>query len=117
MPYIQRDPATGAITKALNRQFPESEYVAHGHPDVMAFLSSHGIDPQEVGAALEQLRSTDADMARAVEDVITALLKKNIIKMSDLSKAVQERIALRVKLRVQVAEAYDRASANRSSAT
>ncbi len=117
MPFIQRDPATGAIAKALNRQFPDSEYLAHGHPDLTAFLSSHGIDPQEVGAALEQLRATDMDMARAVEDVITALLKKNLLKMSDLPKAVQDRIALRVKLRVQIAEVYDRASAGRTGAT
>ena len=114
MPYIQRDPTTGTITKALNRQFPGSDYMAHNHPDLAAFLSSRGVDPQGISEAHEQLRATDMDMARAVEDVITALLKKNILKMSDLPKAVQDRIAMRVRMRVQISEAYDRATAGRA---
>ena len=49
-------------------------------------------------------------MARAVEDIIMVLLKKNILKLSDLPKPVQDRMALRVKLRVLIQDIYEQAS-------
>ncbi len=86
----------------------------HNHPELLEFMSGRGVDVTQVNAALDELRRTDLDMSRAVEDVITALLKKNILKMSDFPKAVEDRIALRVKMRLQIADAYDRASSNRA---
>lgn len=113
MPYVFRDAATHAIAKASIRQVPGAEFLPHNHPELVEFMNNRGVDVSQVNTALDELRRTDLDMSRAVEDVITALLKKNILKMSDLPKAVQDRIALRVKMRVQIAEAYDRASSSR----
>ncbi len=113
MPYVFRDAATQAIAKASIRQVPGAEFLPHNHPELVEFMNNRGVDVTLVNTALDELRRTDLDMSRAVEDVITALLKKNILKMSDLPKAVQDRIALRVKMRVQIAEAYDRASTSR----
>ena len=113
MPFIHRDPVTGIITKAIVREVPNTEYVPHGHPDLVAFLQERGVDSKHIDEALSELKRTDLDMSRAVEDLITALLKKNILKMSDLPKPVQDRIALRTKMRVQIAESYDRASSNK----
>lgn len=114
MPFVIRDPVTNAITKAIIRQLPGMEFVHHDDPDLVTFMAKRGVDTQQIHIALDELRRTDMDMSRAVEDVITALLKKNILKMADLPKAVQDRIALRVKMRVQIAEAYDRASTSRA---
>lgn len=116
MPYIFRDPESKAITKATIRQVPGAEFVPHSNPELLAFMASRGIDSALIQNSLDELKRTDMDMSRAVEDVITALLKKNILKMTDLPKAVQDRIALRVKMRVQIAEAYDRATATRPHA-
>lgn len=113
MPFVFRDPATKAIAKASIRQVPGAEFLPHNHPELLEFMNNRGVDAALVNTALDELRRTDLDMSRAVEDVITALLKKNILKMTDLPKAVQDRIALRVKMRVQIAEAYDRASSIR----
>jgi hypothetical protein len=110
MPFIYRDPTTGTISKALTRQVPGTEFVSHEHPELVLFMQTRGVDTAIIYESLNELRRTDMDMSRAVEDVITALLKKNILKMTDLPKAVQDRIALRVKMRVQITEAYDRAS-------
>ena len=109
MPYIVRD-ANGKILKASARTLPSGELVPHSHPEVVDFLKHHGQDPKQVEDALSELRRTDNEMARAVEDVIMVLLKKNVLKMTDMPKAVQDRMALRVKLRVLIQDIYDQAS-------
>jgi hypothetical protein len=110
MPYIQRD-ASGKITKASARTLIGGELVPHNHPDVVAFLKARGQDPIQVETALGELRRTDNEMARAVEDVIMVLLKKNLFKMTDLPKPVQDRMSFRVKQRVLIQDIYDQASA------
>jgi len=112
MPYIFRD-EHGKITKASARAIHGAELVSHNHPEVMEFLKTHGQDPKHVEEALNELRRTDVEMSRAIEDVIMALLKKNILKMTDMPKAVQDRMALRVKLRLLIQEIYDHASGSR----
>jgi hypothetical protein len=113
MPYVFRDATSHKITKVSIRQVPGAEFLPHNHQELIEFMNDRGVDVTHVNAALDELRRTDLDMSRAVEDVITALLKKNILKMSDFPKAVEDRIALRVKMRLQIADAYDRASSSR----
>ena len=109
MPFIMRD-GSGNITKASARTLIGGELVPHNHPDVVAFLKHRGQDPEQVEFALNELRRTDHEMARAVEDVIMVLLKKNLFKMSDLPKPVQDRMSFRVKQRVLIQDIYDQAS-------
>src|SRR5689334_17142740 len=109
MPYILRD-QNGQITRASVRAIHGADIVPHNNPDLVRFLQAHGQDPQKIEDSLSELRRTDGDMARAVEDVVMALLKKNVLKMTDLPKPVQDRMAIRVKLRVMIQEAYDLAS-------
>ena len=113
MPYIVRDEA-GKVIRASARSIHAAELVPHTHPDVVEFLKERGHDPKTIEDALSELRKTDGEMARAVEDIIMVLLKKNILKMSDLPKAVQDRMALRVKLRMNIQDIYDTASGARS---
>lgn len=109
MPFIHRD-SDGKVIRASSRQIIGAEMVSYDHPDLVAFLREKGQDPEKVNDALSELRKTDAEMMRAVEDVIMALLKKNVLKMTDLPKPVQDRMSLRVKLRVMIQEIYDKAS-------
>src|SRR5271154_3670208 len=113
MPYLLRDD-TGKIQRISARSLHGGELVPHSHPDVVAFLKTRGQDPKHVEDALGELRRTDMEMSRAVEDVIMVLLKKNILKMTDLPKAVQDRMALRVKMRVLIQDVYDQASGTKS---
>jgi hypothetical protein len=109
MPYVVRD-QDGKVSKISARSIPGADILPHDHADVLAFLQKKGIEAGVVAESLSELRRTDNEMSRAVEDVITALLKKNILKMTDLPKAVQDRIAYRVRMRMQIQETYDRAS-------
>ncbi len=113
MPYITRD-ETGKIIRASARAVPGVEVLPHSHPDVIEFLKAHGQNPQQVEETLSELRRTDNEMARAVEDIIMVLLKKNVLKLSDLPKAVQDRMALRVKLRMTLQDIYDQASGSKT---
>jgi hypothetical protein len=109
MPYVVRD-TDGKISKVSVRPIPGADIVSHDHADVLAFMAQRGVATHTIAEAIGELRRTDSEMSRAVEDVITALLKKNILKLSDLPKPVQDRIAFRVKMRMQIQETYDRAS-------
>ncbi len=109
MPYILRD-ANGKVSRASAKSIVGGETVPYDHPELIAFLREKGQDPQKIDDALGELRKTDAEMMRAVEDVIMALLKKNILKMTDLPKPVQDRMSLRVKLRLLIQDVYDQAS-------
>lgn len=109
MPYIVRDPA-GKIIRASAVAIHGAETLPHSHPHVVEFLTTHGQDPKKVEETLSELRHTDNEMARAVEDIIMVLLKKNICKLTDLPKAVQDRMALRVKLRMTIQDIYAHAS-------
>lgn len=109
MPYVLRN-ESGKISKVSVRALPSAELVPHDHPDVVQFLKDRNISPTLITEAITELRRTDSEMSRSVEDVITALLKKNILKINDLPKPVQDRIAHRVKMRIQIQDAYDRAS-------
>jgi hypothetical protein len=114
MPYVIRD-ASGKINRASARPIIGAETVAYDNPDLQVFLREKGQDPNRVIEALNELRRTDTEMSRAVEDVVMALLKKNVLKLSDLPKPLQDRMSLRVKMRVMIQEVYDQASGSSNS--
>jgi hypothetical protein len=113
MPYILRD-TSGKISKVSARALMGGELLPPTDSDVQAFLRAHGQDPQQIEVALAELRRTDNEMARAVEDIVMVLLKKNLLKMSDMPKPVQDRMAFRVKQRMLIQEIYDQASGSKS---
>jgi hypothetical protein len=114
MPYIVRD-SNGKIVRATVQTLHGAEMVPYNHPELNEFLFANGEDPRKIEETLGELRRTDGEMARAVEDVVMALLKKNVLKMTDLPKPVQDRMAMRVKLRMSIQEAFDQASERHNS--
>lgn len=113
MPFILRDPI-GKVVRASVQSLHGAEMVSYDHPDLTLFLQDNGQDPKKIEEALFELRRTDAEMSRAVEDVVMALLKKSVLKMSDLPKPVQDRMAFRVKLRVMIQDSFDQASGHKN---
>lgn len=109
MPFILRNEA-GRIIKASARMLAGGEMLPHNHPEIIEFLKQRGQDPMTVETALAELRRTDGEMARAVEDIIMVLLKKNVVRMTDLPKPVQDRMSFRVKQRVLIQDIYDQAT-------
>jgi len=109
MPYVLRD-ASGQIVRATVRAIHGAENLPYEHPDLVAFLRNNHQDPAKVEEALGELRRTDSDMSRAIEDVVMVLLKKGLLKLTELPKAVQEKMGYRVKLRMEIQGILDQAS-------
>ena len=109
MPYIQRD-KNGKILKISSRPLDRGELIPLHHPDVTAFLKTRGIDPAQIETYLTHLKNSDTDMARTIEDIITVLLKKNLVKITDMPKYMQDKMMVRAKLRTSIEEIYIQAS-------
>jgi len=114
MPYITRN-NENEIINATAQEIYGAALVPYDDPDLLDFLEKNGQDPKKILNTLDELRKSDAAMARAVEDVINALLKKNLLKMIDLPKPVQDRMAKRIKLRMEIENTLHKATNNRSN--
>ena len=71
-------------------------------------LSLHSVpvqvdeEPSEADIARSKLASTDAGMARVIEDLIAALVSKGLIADTDLPDSAQAKLAQRADLRQQI---------------
>ena len=111
MPYILRS-TEGKIIRASVRSIVGGEQVQYNHIDLVEFLKSNKQDPKDVEVTLAELHVTDVEMSRGIEDVILVLLKKGVIKMLDLPNQLQDRMALRVRLRQRLEDLYEKATKN-----
>jgi hypothetical protein len=86
MPYVFR--ATDGTLASLHRQAPDHpcEFLDADHPEVQGFLGPGG------GDAYERL---DADFIRVLEDLIDALLRRQVIAITDLPSEAQKKLYLR----------------------
>ena len=93
MPYVTRN-AEGAIT-SLTGDSPSAgaEFLAPDDPEVSAFIGASGDD------GFGQL---DADFVRVIEDVIDALIVKNVINITDLPDQAQAKLFARKSFRERI---------------
>lgn len=82
MRYVVRDPE-GAIVSLHRDAVPGSEPLPAQHPDVAAFL---GDDEQRTFAQM------DAGLVRVLEDVIDALIRRNVLRITDLPTEAQAKL-------------------------
>lgn len=105
MPHIQRD-VDGEIN-SLHRSQPRTdhgrdsdsadgaEYLPGDHPEVIAFLA-------DGGAAATDFVRMDIDFVRVLEDVIDALLARNVINITDLPEQALDKLFARRSFRDRV---------------
>lgn len=88
MPYVQRTP--DGLIASLHREPPpgvnaeQAEALPADHPEVLAFLDSR---PEHLRFA-----SLDADLVRVLEDLIDALIVRNVIRITDLPPEAQQKL-------------------------
>ena len=87
MPYVIRDPQ-GHIIQIETNPTENTELIDPNSPELWAFLFKNHPDrvPQHF------LNTSDTEMIRVVEDLVTVLLNKNLILLTDLPVAVQNKI-------------------------
>ena len=66
-------------------------------------------DPKSAREAIQQavrsdLRATDLEMVRVLEDLISTLVDKGVINLTDLPKAAQDKIATRGTMRSKLSD-------------
>lgn len=111
MPYIKRniDGEIVALFREPNSDAGIWENLPIEDAEVQNFLSHsdaspspespHSLGGVEVTEAIERLDATDRAMIRVIEDLIEILIEKNIITVTDLPEATQEKLLNRKKIR------------------
>ena len=100
MPYVTRD-QNGRIAAVHATQSAEAtEKLAPGDPDLLEFLGRTS-DPAGLQNALVV---SDLALVRVLEDLITVLIDKRIIMLTDLPKAAQQKLARRYDMRSRLAD-------------
>ena len=93
--YVKRD-AKGMIVLVSKEATDEcSEYLVPGSSELGAFFAA-----EQNEAA--KLRESDMEFVRVLEDVITLLMDKGILRFTDLPEKAQEKLLDRQSLRTRV---------------
>ena len=82
MRYAIRDPQ-GAIVSLHREPLPGAEALPVQHPEVQAFLGNEG------ERSFAQL---DANLVRVLEDLIDALIRRNVLRITDLPTEAQAKL-------------------------
>ena len=99
MPFVVRD-ASGQIAEAHNARSDRAhEELAPQDPNLRHFLARAG-GSQVQGA----LNESDLSLVRVLEDLISVLIDKRIIALTDLPEAAQQKLARRFSLRSRLAD-------------
>ncbi len=100
MPFVARD-KDGHISAVHEEPTADAaEEVGADAPELRDYLA--GLEQE--GELKESLVASDAEMARVIEDLIETLISKNVIMLTDLPRAAQEKILLRRRLREHMSE-------------
>lgn len=90
MPYVLRNP-DGQIVSLHRVPQTGCDYLRPDDPQVQAFLV--GDEPAQ------QFASLDADLVRVLEDLIDALIQRNILTVTDLPTQAQQKLFNRKNVR------------------
>jgi len=96
--YVTRD-ASGTIASLARIPQIQTEAIEENHPDIQAFLSRPRPAPE--------FSEIDADFIRVIEDVVDTLIAKNIIRLTDLPVAAQQKMTHRQNKRNQITGALN----------
>jgi hypothetical protein len=98
MPYVYRDSA-GTINAMHKQAAAGDEFLPDDHADVLAFVGL-GKNHTEGGGFVRM----DAGFVRVIEDVIDALIVKNVINITDLPTEAQIKLMDRRSFRERVSQ-------------
>lgn len=100
--YVKRD-AEGRITAVSAAAGAGFDEQVDPHDDeLQEFLDQITEESGEVSDQVQQLRASDVELARVLEDIINLLTDKGIIQFTELPEAAQEKLLQRKRLRRHV---------------
>lgn len=100
MPYIQRNDH-GEIIELCDAPSAEAiEFLDQAEPEVLSFLER----TQKISQLKRDLRSTDLETVRVLEDLIEVLLGKGVITEADIPDSARDKLDRRKQLRAALRE-------------
>ena len=85
MHYVVRDPQ-GAIVSVHRDQVADSEALPSNHPEVQAFIQG------EQGDGALSFARMDAGLVRVLEDLIDVLIRRGVLRITDLPTEAQAKL-------------------------
>lgn len=96
MPYVRRNSA-GNIVALLQAAEPDAEEFLPLHsPELATFFG--------LPADIQLFTGLDEELIRVVEDLVDVLIRKNILRLTDLPLPAQEKLLSRKRLRQQLSQ-------------
>jgi hypothetical protein len=96
--YVTRS-ANGSITTIARTPQASTEALDDWHPDIQTFLAGATQAPP--------FSVIDSDFIRVIEDVVDTLIAKNVIRLTDLPIAAQQKMVRRQNQRSKISGALD----------
>jgi adenosine deaminase len=96
--YVTRN-ASGSIASIARTPQEQTEVLEENHPEIQDFLTSTRLAPE--------FSQIDADFIRVIEDVVDTLIAKNVIRLTDLPIAAQQKMTHRQNKRSQIVGALN----------
>lgn len=98
MVYVQRD-ANGLILRVESKPFEGmTDTLAVQSEELAIWLKAS----EEVHARLSELKQSDLDMVRVLEDVVTVLVETGVIDFTDLPEAARRKLDERALARAEL---------------
>ena len=92
--YVQRD-AQGSLVRVEAEPYAEAtETLPASHHDIQAWFSDELVEN-----SLKQLKQSDLEMIRVLDDLIQVLTSKGVIRVTDLPPAAQAKLMDRTQAR------------------
>ena len=85
MPYVMRD-GEGRVVAVSEMPGPGCEPAAAGDPELLAFLG------RALPGEAEPFLASDLGLIRVIEDVVEVLVRKNLLVLTDLPAAAQDKL-------------------------
>ena len=100
--YVKRDSTGLIVAVSAVAEAGFEEQLDADDAGVKAFLSAAIADHAVLSDEAEQLRSSDAELVRVVEDIINLLTDKGIIQFTELPDAARRKLLQRKSLRQHI---------------
>lgn len=98
MIYVQRD-AAGRLLRAEHEPFEGmSETLAVDDDELLSWLAAK----EEVKARLDSLKQSDLELVRVLEDVVSVLVERGVIRYTDLPEAARLKLDQRAIARAEI---------------
>ncbi|CAE6909995.1 Tryptophan synthase beta chain like [Pseudomonas marincola] len=97
MVFVQRD-GHNRIIRVDGEPFSAmTQPMQEDDPEVIAFRASNSLSDR-----LLDLQRSDLEMVRVVEDLVTVLVSKGVIRYTDLPEAAQRKLSMREETRAKL---------------